>query len=112
MICLIFEVNDYDGSCDICSALVLCSRREFASLREVLSYLKMNDLHDTFGGAHFDFEITDSEARMIESVISLRLCHEVKYQDLYVRQKSGRKYTVEVNATGQVINFVLMFLEP
>ena len=85
-ICLDFsEVNDYDRSCNIYFALVLHSWRKFSSLREVLSYLKMNDLHDTFGGAHFDFEITDSEATMIESVISLRLCHEVKYQDLYVR---------------------------
>ena len=72
----------------------------------------MDNLHETFGDGHFDFEINDIEARMIESVVSLRLDHEVKYHDLNVRQKSGRKFTVEVNATGQVIDFVLMFLEP
>ena len=65
----------------------------------------MDNLHETFGEAHFDFEISDIEARMITSIVSFKLGHEVEYHKLTLRQFSGRKYTVQVNGSGQIIEF-------
>ena len=66
----------------------------------------MNNLHETFGAAHLDFEIGEHEARMIESIVSFKLGYTVEYHGLAVRQFSGRKYTVEVQASGQIIEFL------
>ena len=69
----------------------------------------MNNLHEALDAAHFDFEIDELEAKMIASAISFKLGYAIEYQELIVRQFSGRKYTVEVTtgiANGQIIEFL------
>ena len=65
----------------------------------------MNNLHETFGGAHFDFEIDSREAEMIQAIASFKLRAKIEYDELTVLQFNGQKYTVRVNASGQRIEF-------
>ena len=67
----------------------------------------MNNLHETFGGAHLDFEITDLQAKMIAGVVSFLLGSDIEYDELTVFQLIGGKYTVFVNSSGQRVEFCL-----
>ena len=67
----------------------------------------MSNLHETFGGAHFDFEITDPQAKMIAGIVSFMLGSDIEYDELTVLQVIGRKYTVKVNTSGQRVEFYL-----
>ena len=67
----------------------------------------MNNLHETFGGAHFDFEITDLQAKMIAGIVSFMLGSDIEYNELTVLQLIDQKYTVMVTASGQRVEFSL-----
>ena len=69
----------------------------------------MNNLHETFGDANLDFEITDRQARMIQAIVSFKLGENIQYDDLTVIQIIREKYyTVLVNSSGQIIAFGLV----
>ena len=65
----------------------------------------MNNLHETFGGAHFDFEIDSLQAKMIQAIVSFKMGSNIEYEELTVLQFIDQKYTVMVNASGQRIEF-------
>ena len=67
----------------------------------------MNNLHETFGGAHLDFEITDLQAKMIAGIVSFLLGSDIEYDELTVFQFIDGKYTVIVNASGRRVEFCL-----
>ena len=67
----------------------------------------MNNLHETFGGAHLDFEITDLQAKMIAGIVSFMLGSNIEYEALTVLQLIDQKYTVMVNTSGQRVEFCL-----
>ena len=65
----------------------------------------MNNLHATFGEAHFDFEIDTLQAKMIQAIVSFKIGSTIEYDELTVLNITGQKYTVMVNASGQRIEF-------
>ena len=67
----------------------------------------MNNLHETFAGAHLDFEITDRQAKMIAGIVSFMLRSNIEYEELTVLQLIDQKYTVMVNTSGQRVEFCL-----
>ena len=68
----------------------------------------MNNLHETFGKAHLDFEITDLQAKMIAGIVSFMLGSNIEYEALTVLQLIDQKYTVMVNTSGQRVEFCLI----
>ena len=69
----------------------------------------MNNLHETFGKAHLDFEITDLQAKMIAGIVSFMLGSNIEYDELTVLQLIDQKYTVMVNTSGQRVEFCLTY---
>ena len=67
--------------------------------------LKMNNLHETFGGAHLDFEIDYLQARMIQSIVSFKVGSVLEYDELTVIELNDQSCTVMVNASGQIVEF-------
>ena len=65
----------------------------------------MNNLHETFGGANFDFEINTLQADMIRAIVSLKVGSSLQYDELTVLQFSAQRCTVMVNNSGQIIEF-------
>ena len=65
----------------------------------------MNNLHETFGEAHLDFEIDYYQANMIQAIVSFKVGSNIEYEELTVLQLIGQKYTVMVNASGQRVEF-------
>ena len=70
----------------------------------------MNNLHETFAGAHLDFEITDRQAKMIAGVVSFMLGSNIEYEELTVIQLVDQKYTIMVNISGQRVEFCLTWV--
>ena len=56
----------------------------------------MNNLHETFGEAHLDFEISDLQAKMIAGMVSFMLGSSIEYDEL-------------VNTSGQRVEFCLTY---
>ena len=69
----------------------------------------MNYLHETFGEAHLDFEITDLQAKMIAGIVSFMLGSNIEYDELTVLQLIDQKYTVMVITSGQRVEFCLTY---
>ena len=69
----------------------------------------MNNLHETFGEARLDFEITDLQAKMIAGIVSFMLGSNIEYDELTVLQLIDQKYTVMVNTSGQRVEFCLTY---
>ena len=69
----------------------------------------MNNLHETFGEACLDFEITDLQAKMIAGIVSFMLGSNIEYDELTVLQLIDQKYTVMVNTSGQRVEFCLTY---
>ena len=69
----------------------------------------MNNLHETFGEAHLDFEITDLQAKMIAGIVSFMLGSNIEYDELTVLQLIDQKYTVMVITSGQRVEFCLTY---
>ena len=46
----------------------------------------MNNLHETFGEANLDYEITELQAAMIQAIVSFKLGEFIEYNDLTVLQ--------------------------
>ena len=65
----------------------------------------MNNLHETFGEANFDFEIDTLQADMIRAIVSLKVGSSQQYDELTVIEFSDRRCSVLVNASGQMIEF-------
>ena len=65
----------------------------------------MEDLHLSFGGAHFDHEIGTLQADMIRAIVSFKLGVALTYEDLTVINLSAERWTVKVNASRQIIEF-------
>ena len=91
--------------CLFCIASIIWNK-DFGHFREI-NLPKMNNLHETFGGAHFDFEITDRQAKMIAACVSFMLGSDIEYKELTVLQLIDQKYTVMVTASGQRVEFSL-----
>ena len=70
----------------------------------------MNNLHETFGKAHLDFEINDLQAKMIAGIVSFMLGSNIEYDELTVLQLIDQKYTVMVNTSGQRVEFCLTYM--
>ena len=68
----------------------------------------MNNLHDTFDGAHLDFEISDRQAKMIAGIVSFMLESNIEYEELTVVQLIDQKYIVVVNTSGKRVEFCLI----
>ena len=66
----------------------------------------MNNLHETFGEAHFDFEIDTLEAKMIQAVVSYKVGVDLEYDQLTVLQLIDQKYTVMVNTSRERVEFI------
>ena len=67
----------------------------------------MENLHVSFGEAHFDYEIGTLQADMIRAIVSFQLEVAVTYDELTVINLSTQRCTVQVNASGQIIEFSL-----
>ena len=65
----------------------------------------MNNLHDTFGEANFDFEINTLQADMIRAIVSLKVGSSLEYDELTVLQFSDQRCIVMVNASEEIIEF-------
>ena len=65
----------------------------------------MNNLHETFGEANFDFEIDTLQADMIRAIVSFKVGSSLHYDELTVLQFSTERCTVMVNASEQIIEF-------
>ena len=65
----------------------------------------MNNLHETFGEANFDFEIDTLQADMIRAIVSFKVGSSLQYDELTVLQFSTERCTVMVNASEQIIEF-------
>ena len=68
---------------------------------------KMNNLHETFGEAHLDFEIDFFQAKMIQAIVSFKLGPNIEYEELTVLQLIDQKYTVMVNTSGKRVEFCI-----
>ena len=67
----------------------------------------MNNLHETFGEANFDFEIDTLQADMIRAIVSFKVGSSLQYDKLTVLQFSAQRCTVMVNHSEQIIEFCL-----
>ena len=65
----------------------------------------MNNLHESFGEANFDFEIDTLQADMIRAIVSHKMRSSLQYDELTVIQFSDQRCTVLVNASGRMIEF-------
>ena len=65
----------------------------------------MNNLHETFGEAHLDFEIDTLQARMIQAIVSFKVGSNIEYDALTVVQLTAQRCVVRVNGSGQLIEF-------
>ena len=65
----------------------------------------MNNLHETFGEANFDFEINTLQADMIRAIVSFKVGSSMEYEQLTVLQFSAQSCTVMVDVSGQIIEF-------
>ena len=65
----------------------------------------MNNLHETFGEANFDFEIDSLQADMIRAIVSLKVGSFLQYDELTVIEFSDQRCSVLVNVSGRIIEF-------
>ena len=66
----------------------------------------MNNLHETFGDANLDYEITDLQAAMIQSIVSFKLGENIEYDELTVLELIRENYfIIKVNSSGQIFEF-------
>ena len=66
----------------------------------------MNNLHETFGDANLDYEITDLQAGMIQSIVSFKLGENIEYDELTVLELIRENYfIIKVNSSGQIFEF-------
>ena len=69
----------------------------------------MNNLHETFGEANLDYEITELQAAMIEAIVSFKLGEFIEYNDLTVLQVfRENNFIIKVNSSGQIFEFGLV----
>ena len=67
----------------------------------------MENLHENYGEARFDFEINELTATMIQSIVSFKCGFFIKYHELTVIQISAQRCTVQVNSTGRQVEFCM-----
>ena len=90
---------------DVCIIFPLRFATKFFTSEKSHLSETMNNLHETFGEANFDFEIDTLQADMIRAIVSLKVGSSLEYNELTVLQFSTQTCTVMVNVSGQIIEF-------